>query len=246
MGGGAAEAGPPGLGSALHGQRGLNRRRGHLSTTPRLGPCRAETQGCTIILNSFLNFYKIEIERPCDHPIYSPGDTFLEEWKERRKTGCEGRRQVEGEAPRETAVPWGSGPPSRMVTLCPRCRPHCPGLLSPGLALDLASCAWISSRGPPVTLPSGLISVGRMRPNTPEAKGGGTPGEAPSLWCQPLCPVPCALCSPHRRSQVRRCPTQLSFKSFICARLAPQCPGQGWEAGSKSHSTLSWGSSTHS
>lgn len=139
MGGGAAEAGPTGLGPALHGRRGLNPRRGHLSTTPCLGPCRAETQGCTIILNSFLNFYKIEIERPCDHPIYSPGDTFLEEWKERRKTGCEGRRRGEGEAPRETAVPWGSGPPSRMVTLCPAVPPPLPWASesSPGLGFGI-------------------------------------------------------------------------------------------------------------
>lgn len=70
-------------------------------------------------------------------------------------------------------------------------------------------------------------------------RGGGTPGEAPSLRGQP--PQPCTLCFPHRRSRVRRCPTQLTSKSFICSRLAPQCPGQGWEAGAKSHSTLSWG-----
>ena len=116
--------------------------------------------------------------------------------------------------------------------------------MSPALALHLPSCAWSSSRNTgDFAFRPHLCGEDEThlppRDPTPEVKGGGTPGEAPSLWDQP--PRPCSLCFPHRRSRVRRCPTQLSSKSFICARLAPQCPGQGWEAGAKSHSTLSWG-----
>lgn len=118
------------------------------STIPCLGPCRAETQGCTIILNvPFLNFYEIEINWPCDHPVYSPGDTFLEEWKERRKTGWEGRRQGGGKSSQRDSYSLGFRATFLHAHSVPRgATPYCPGLVSPVLALDLPACAWSPSR----------------------------------------------------------------------------------------------------
>lgn len=157
-----------------------------------------------------------------------------------------GRRE---KLPERWLFPGGQGHLPAWSLCSPWCHPHCPGLVSPALALDLSSYAWSSSRDT-CDFAFGPHLCGENethlppRDPTPQRQRVGGHQERPL----PCGVSPLALCPvfPAQKVPSTEMSTQLSSKSFICARLAPQCPRQGWEAGSKSQSTLSWGSSPHS
>ena len=124
-----------------------------------------------------------------------------EDWMGEKEAG---RRE---ELPERWLFPGGQGHLPAWSLCSPWCHPHCPGLVSPALALDLSSYAWSSSRDTcdfafwPHLCGENESHLPPRDP-TPQRRRVGGHQERPFPVVSP--PWPCGLCSLHRRSQVRR------------------------------------------